>query len=70
MTRWSETREFLVRQQVRSVEEQQEIREEIISAFRVFWFGGPTEREFADTMRRIVLFPEILYIMCRGYDLH
>lgn len=64
---WAEdARAVIVQYQTSSVEWQRENRSAIIEAFRIFWTGHPTEEEFATTMRRIVLFPEILYIMVKG----
>jgi hypothetical protein len=46
-----------------SAADQQRSKALIVADFKEFWRGHPTEAEFSAAMDRIVLFPEMLYVM-------
>jgi len=58
-------RNILLKAQRQTILEQNDNRKEIIEAFRELWKSKPSEERFSILSRKIVLFPEMLYIMVK-----
>lgn len=47
----------------KSIEYQKLVEEDIIESFKEFWDNKPTEEQFDECMKGIVIFPRIQYYM-------